>query len=85
MLTLANPVVSILGAWWLFSEALGPVQIAGTLAVLAALGMIIRNQRGPRLFAAEAALSGDLLDAAPDAGPDARPGDAAGTPPTRGR
>lgn len=85
MLTLANPVVSILGAWWLFSEALGPVQIAGTLAVLAALGMIIRNQRGPRLVAAEAALSGDLLDAAPDAGPDARPGDAAGTPPTRGR
>jgi drug/metabolite transporter (DMT)-like permease len=80
MLTLANPVVSIAGAWWLFSEALGPVQLAGTLAVLVALGMIIRDQRGPRVVAAEAALAGDLLDGvAGPAGPDA-PADRSGAP-----
>jgi len=63
MLTLANPVVSIVGAWILFSESLGPPQIVGALAVLVALGVIVRHQRGARLVAAEAALGGDLLDA----------------------
>ena len=65
MLTLANPVVSIVGAWILFSEALTPVQLAGAAVVLGALGVIVRHQRGARALAAEAALAGDLLDEAP--------------------
>lgn len=64
-LTLANPVVSIVGAWILFSESLGPLQIAGAITVLLALGAIVRRQRGDRALAAEAALAGDLLDAPP--------------------
>jgi drug/metabolite transporter (DMT)-like permease len=62
MLTLANPVVSIVGAWLIFSESLEPLQIAGTVVVLLALGAILRRQRAARALAAEAALSGDLLD-----------------------
>jgi drug/metabolite transporter (DMT)-like permease len=62
MLTLANPVVSIVGAWLIFSEALEPLQIAGTVVVLLALGAILRRQRAARALAAEAALAGDLLD-----------------------
>ena len=64
-LTLANPVVSIVGAWILFSESLGLVQIAGAITVLAALGAIVRRQRGDRALAAEAAIGGDLLEEAP--------------------
>ncbi len=64
MLTLANPVVSIVGAWILFSESLTPVQIVGAAVVLMTLGVIVRHQRGLRALAAEAALSGDLLDGA---------------------
>lgn len=70
MLTLANPVVSIVGAWLLFAEALGAVQVLGTAVVLVALGMIVRHQRGARLAAAEAALAGNLLEEAPDLWPD---------------
>jgi drug/metabolite transporter (DMT)-like permease len=70
MLTLANPVVSIVGAWVLFSEDLGAVQLVGTIAVLVALGSILRHQRGARLLAAEAAIGGDLLDEAPELAPD---------------
>jgi drug/metabolite transporter (DMT)-like permease len=62
MLTLANPVVSILGAWLLFSQSLAPLQIVGAVVVLASLGAIVRRQRAERALAAEAALSGDLLD-----------------------
>ena len=62
MLTLANPVVSIVGAWLIFSESLEPLQIASTVVVLLALGAILRRQRAARALAAEAALSGDLLD-----------------------
>jgi drug/metabolite transporter (DMT)-like permease len=62
MLTLANPVVSIIGAWLLFSETLGTVQIAGAVVVLLALGAVVRRQRAGRALAAEAALGGDLLD-----------------------
>jgi len=65
MLTLANPIVSIVGAWLVFSEALSAVQVAGTAVVLVALGMIVRRQRGARLAAAEAALTGDILEEAP--------------------
>jgi len=72
-LTLANPVVSIVGAWIFFSESLVPIQILGALMVLASLGAIVRRQRGDRALAAEAALAGDLLDETPHL----RPGDLA--------
>jgi drug/metabolite transporter (DMT)-like permease len=62
MMTLANPVVSIVGAWLIFSQALGTLQIASAIVVLLALGSILRRQRAGRALAAEAALSGDLLD-----------------------
>lgn len=62
MMTLANPVVSIVGAWIVFDQALGPVQIIGAVVVLVALGAILRRQRAARALAAEAAMSGDLLD-----------------------
>jgi drug/metabolite transporter (DMT)-like permease len=62
MMTLANPVVSIAGAWILFDQDLAPTQIAGGVVVLVALGAILRRQRAGRVLAAEAALTGDLLD-----------------------
>jgi drug/metabolite transporter (DMT)-like permease len=61
-LTLASPVVAIIGAWLIYSESLTAVQIVGAIAVLAALGVLVRGQRGARAQAAEAALGGDLLD-----------------------
>ena len=63
ILTLANPVISIAGAWVLFSEALTPIQIAGALAVLGALAVIVRRQRADRALAAQAALAGDPVEA----------------------
>lgn len=62
ILTLANPVISIAGAWVLFSEALTPIQIAGALAVLGALAVIVRRQRADRALAAQAALAGDPVE-----------------------
>jgi drug/metabolite transporter (DMT)-like permease len=62
MMTLANPIVSIAGAWILFHQELEPTQIAGGVVVLVALGAILRRQRSERALAAEAALTGDLLD-----------------------
>jgi drug/metabolite transporter (DMT)-like permease len=62
MMTLANPVVSIIGAWILYDQELGPAQVVGGVVVLAALGAILRRQRSARALAAEAALTGDLLD-----------------------
>jgi drug/metabolite transporter (DMT)-like permease len=62
MMTLANPVVSIVGAWFLFDESLTTVQLVGGVGVLVALGAILRRQRAERALAAEAALTGDLLD-----------------------
>jgi drug/metabolite transporter (DMT)-like permease len=62
MMTLANPVVSIIGAWLVFDEHLTIVQAAGGVAVLLALAGILRRQRRERAIAAEAALTGDLLD-----------------------
>jgi drug/metabolite transporter (DMT)-like permease len=62
MMTLANPVVSIIGAWFLFDEHLTAVQLLGGVVVLVALGAILRRQRAERALAAEAALTGDLLD-----------------------
>ena len=62
MMTLANPVVSIVGAWILYDQELAPEQMAGGVVVLVALGAILRRQRAERALAAEAALTGDLLD-----------------------
>jgi drug/metabolite transporter (DMT)-like permease len=62
MMTLANPVVSIVGAWILYDQDLEPAQMAGGVVVLVALGAILRRQRSERALAAEAALTGDLLD-----------------------
>ena len=62
MMTLANPVVSIAGAWLLYEQDLEPTQIVGGAVVLFALGAILRRQRAERALAAEAALTGDLLD-----------------------
>jgi drug/metabolite transporter (DMT)-like permease len=62
MMTLANPVVSIVGAWIIYDENLAPAQMAGGVVVLVALGAILRRQRAERALAAEAALTGDLLD-----------------------
>jgi drug/metabolite transporter (DMT)-like permease len=62
MMTLANPVVSIIGAWVLYEQDLTPTQLAVGVVVLAALGAILRRQRAERALAAEAALTGDLLD-----------------------
>ena len=62
MMTLANPVVSIVGAWILFDQDLQPAQMVGGVVVLVALGAILRRQRAERALAAEAALTGDLLD-----------------------
>lgn len=62
MMTLANPVVSIVGAWILYEQGLTPAQVAGGVVVLVALGAILRRQRAQRAVAAEAALTGDLLD-----------------------
>lgn len=70
LLTLANPVVSIVGAWILFSEALAPGQLVGAVVVLVALGAIVRGQRGARALAAEAALTGDLLEESPELAPE---------------
>jgi drug/metabolite transporter (DMT)-like permease len=62
MMTLANPVVSIIGAWIIYSQSLAVLQIFGAVVVLASLGAILRRQRADRALAAEAALTGDLLD-----------------------
>ena len=62
MMTLANPVVSIAGAWIIYDQELAPAQIVGGAVVLAALGAVLRRQRADRALAAEAALTGDLLD-----------------------
>ncbi len=62
MMTLANPVVSIAGAWIIYDQELEPAQMAGGVVVLVALGAILRRQRSERALAAEAALTGDLLD-----------------------
>ena len=62
MMTLANPVVSIVGAWIIYDQELSAEQIAGGAVVLVALGAILRRQRADRALAAEAALTGDLLD-----------------------
>lgn len=51
MLTLASPVISIAGAWVVFSQSLTLVQIAGGVAVLGALAVIVGRQRAARAAA----------------------------------
>ncbi len=45
LLMLGGPVISAVGAWVVFSQQLSPVQIAGALVVLAALGGIVLEVR----------------------------------------
>lgn len=51
LLTLANPVVSIVGAWWLFSQGLTGGQMAGVVVVLVATAAIVLGQRAARPLA----------------------------------
>jgi drug/metabolite transporter (DMT)-like permease len=62
LLSLGNPVVSTIGAWAIFSQALGPPQIIGAVVVLVALGGIVSRQRADIALAAGAAATQDLLD-----------------------
>jgi drug/metabolite transporter (DMT)-like permease len=45
LLMLGNPVISALGAWVVFSQQLGAIQIAGAVVVLASLGAIVLEVR----------------------------------------
>jgi len=45
LLMLGGPVISAVGAWIVFSQQLSPLQIAGALVVLAALGAIVLDVR----------------------------------------
>ena len=62
MMTLANPVVSIVGAWIIYDQDLAPAQLVGGVVVFGRARRDPRRQRSERLLAAEAALTGDLLD-----------------------
>jgi len=62
MLTLANPVISIVGAWVVFSQSLTVVQIAGGVAVLAALAVIVRRQRAVRAHRALAVAAATTIE-----------------------
>jgi drug/metabolite transporter (DMT)-like permease len=61
-LTLANPVISVVGAWLVFDQVLNGAQMAGIVVTLVALGFIVRGQTRQGALAAEAAFGGDLLD-----------------------
>ena len=56
LLMLGSPVISAIGAWIVFGQQLSPVQIAGALVVLAALGGIVYEARA-NAAATEVALS----------------------------
>jgi drug/metabolite transporter (DMT)-like permease len=63
LIALGNPVISTVGAWVAFGQSLQPMQIAGVVVVLLALGMLIRAQHAVAA-AAEAAVTQDLLGTA---------------------
>jgi drug/metabolite transporter (DMT)-like permease len=65
-LTLANPVLSVIGAWIVFDQTLNGTQIVGIAVTLVALGLIVRAQTRDVQLASEAAFGGDLLDEAVD-------------------
>lgn len=46
LLTLASPVISAGGAWWIYNEALAPLQLLFSAVVLVALGAIVVDARG---------------------------------------
>ncbi len=46
LLTLANPVISATGAWWIYNEALQPLQLLSSVVVLIALACIVVDARG---------------------------------------
>ena len=48
LLSLGNPVISTIGAWAIFSQALSASQVAGAIVVLIALGVIVSKQRSDR-------------------------------------
>jgi drug/metabolite transporter (DMT)-like permease len=62
LLALGNPVISTIGAWAIFGQALSGSQILGVVIVLVALGAIVTKQRADLARAAEAAAAQDLLD-----------------------
>ena len=45
LLTLGNPVISAIGAWVVFGQTLGAAQVAGAVAVLAAIGGIVMEAK----------------------------------------
>jgi drug/metabolite transporter (DMT)-like permease len=45
LLTLASPVISAVGAWWLYDQGLTSVQLVGGTVVLAAIGGIVASHR----------------------------------------
>jgi drug/metabolite transporter (DMT)-like permease len=53
LMTLANPVVSTVGAWLVYDQVLNGVQILGAAVVLAALAAIVVAQRRPDDIVAE--------------------------------
>jgi len=61
-LTLANPVLAVIGAWIVFDQTLNGLQIAGIVVTLVALGFIVRGQTRDVQQASEAAFGLDLLD-----------------------
>jgi len=61
-LTLANPVLAVIGAWIVFDQTLNGVQIAGIVVTLVALGFLVRGQTRDVQRASEAAFGLDLLD-----------------------
>jgi drug/metabolite transporter (DMT)-like permease len=61
-LTLANPVLAVIGAWIVFDQTLNGLQIGGIVVTLVALGFLVRGQTRDVQRASEAAFGLDLLD-----------------------
>lgn len=57
-LTLFIPIVASALAWVAFDETLTPLQMGAMAVAVVALGMVVRNQRGPRIGGVPAAESG---------------------------
>ena len=57
LLTLVQPVLSTLSAWWLYDERLVPVQLLGAVVVLVGLAGIVWESRRPAAQEVGSALS----------------------------
>ena len=57
LVTLLQPVLSTLSAWWLYDERLVPIQLAGALVVLVGLAGIMWESRRPAAVEVGSALS----------------------------